>query len=296
MARGGESARVPILWRAERGVEELVWFGLRQAIACTFPVAFFLVLALSQVAPVPGIARYDVILLATILLQVGLVASGFESWADVRVALRFHALGLVLELFKTHPAIGSWSYPEDGLAKLAGVPLYSGFMYAAVASYMIAAWRLLRLRFTGYPSSLPAWLLAAGVYVNFFTHHWLPDLRWWLLGATLWVFRHTTVWFRPRATERSMPMPVAFLLIGSFVWIAENVSTLLGAWAYPHQQAGWELVDWGKLSSWSLLVIVSFVIVGEVMRRRHGLEGSPPRRVRAAGWHDRGLARLLARR
>ncbi len=286
---------MPTLWRLETGVEDLLWFGLREAIACTFPVVFFAILGVTQVLDVPGIARYDVILLASVALQIGLVASGFESWSDVRVALRFHLAGLLLELFKTQPSVGSWSYPEPGIAKLAGVPLYSGFMYAAVASYMIASFRLLRLRFTGYPAAWRTWTLAVAVYANFFTHHWGPDLRWWLLAATLWVYRHTQVWYRPRAAERSMPMPVAFGLIGFFVWLAENLSTLLGAWAYPHQVAGWELVTWGKLTSWSLLVIVSFVIVGEVMRSRHGLDQPPPRRVREPGWHEGAIARLVSR-
>lgn len=295
MPAGGQSRRVPALWRAEHVTEDLLWFGFRQALACTFPVVFFAILGITQVISVPGIARYDLILVLAIALQIGLVATGFETWADVRVALRFHLAGLVLELFKTQPSVGSWTYPEEGIAKLAGVPLYSGFMYAAVASYMIASFRLLRLRFTGYPPSWQTWTLAAAVYANFFTHHWGPDLRWWLLAATLWTYRHTQVWYRPRAAERSMPMPLAFFLIAFFVWLAENVSTLLGAWAYPHQLAGWELVEWGKLTSWSLLVIVVFVIVGEVMRSRHGLDQPPPRRTREPGWHEGQIARLLQR-
>lgn len=297
MARRRTTALHPPLdVRLERGAEELVWFGCRQALACAFPVAFFAILAVCRVVEVPGVARYDLVLLLTLALQLGLVASGFETWADVRVALRFHALGLALELFKTSPAIASWSYPEAALTKVGTVPLYSGFMYAAVASYMIAAWRLLRLRFTGYPPRWQALALAGLVYANFFTHHWLPDARWLLIAATAWVFRDTRVHFRPRATERWLPMPAAFGLIGLFVWLAENVSTLLGAWAYPHQEAGWAIVSWAKITSWSLLVIVSFAIVGEVMRRRHGLDAAPPRRVRAPGWHERGgLARWLAR-
>ena len=281
MPRGVPAAS--LTWRVEAGLEDLGWFACRQAIACTFPLAFFAILAVTQVVSVAGVARYDLILVLALALQVGLLMTGFETWADVRVALRFHALGLGLELFKTHPAIGSWSYPEAALTKLGTVPLYSGFMYAAVASYMIAAWRLLQLRFTGYPPRWHVIVLATTVYANFMTHHWLPDLRWLLIAATVWVFRGTVVHYRPRATERWMPMPAAFGLIGLFVWLAENVSTLLGAWAYPHQEAGWEIVSWAKITSWSLLVIVSFAIVGEVMRGRHGLDAPPPRRVRNPG-------------
>ncbi|MBW3657110.1 MAG: DUF817 domain-containing protein [Actinobacteria bacterium] len=261
-----------------------MWFGVKQAVACAFPVGFFLLLGLSRVVTVPGLARYDLVLAGAVLLQLVLVGIGFETWRDVRVALRFHVLGLALELFKTAPAIGSWSYPEPALTKLATVPLYSGFLYAAVASYVIAAWRLLRLRFTRYPSRPMALAVAAAIYVNFFTHHWLPDLRGVLMGLTLVVFGRTRVHFTPRATERWMPLPLAFVLIGFFVWVAENVSTFLGAWAYPDQLLTWQAVHLGKLTSWSLLVIVTIVVVGEHMRARGALTSPLPRRVRGPGW------------
>jgi uncharacterized membrane protein YoaT (DUF817 family) len=57
---------------------------------------------------------------------------------------------------------------------LAAVPLFSGFMYAAIGSYMARAWRLLDLRFVGYPPLGAPWLLAVAAYVNFFSHHYLP--------------------------------------------------------------------------------------------------------------------------
>jgi uncharacterized membrane protein YoaT (DUF817 family) len=61
-----------------------------------------------------------------------------------------------------------------------------------------------------------------------------------------------------------MPVSLSFLLIGFFLWIAENISTLLGAWKYPNQENIWHMVDISKISSWSLLVIVSFVVVANL--------------------------------
>jgi uncharacterized membrane protein YoaT (DUF817 family) len=176
----------------------------------------------------------------------------------------FHALGFMLEVFKTRPEIGSWAYPEPGLAKLFGVPLYSGFMYAAVASYFVQGWRLLEVRLEGYPSHALSLLLALAIYANFFTHHYITDLRWALAVAVLWLFRGTKVWFTPLERPRWMPLPLAFVLVGFFVWIAENVSTYFGAWVYPHQLAGWQLVGFGKMTSWSLLVIVTFILVADL--------------------------------
>ena len=57
---------------------------------------------------------------------------------------------------------------------IAGVPLYSGFMYASVGSYVCQAWRRLDLRITGYRARSTA-CVAALIYLNFFTHHWIVE-------------------------------------------------------------------------------------------------------------------------
>ena len=95
---------------------EFLVFRLKEARACVFAGSFFLLLWVSHYIEIAGLARYDLLFIWAVLLQ---------------VILLFHIIGLCLELFKTHPAIGSWSYPEAGYLKIATVPLYSGFMYAA---------------------------------------------------------------------------------------------------------------------------------------------------------------------
>jgi uncharacterized membrane protein YoaT (DUF817 family) len=242
---------------------ELLRFGLKNARACIFPVYIFAMLALSQAVPLP-IARYDFLLLACLGMQALMLATGLETRDELKVITVFHLLGLGLELFKLH--MGSWSYPEDALFKVAGVPLYSGFMYASVASFMIQAWRLFGLRFLRWPPTALVAPLGALIYLNFFTHHALPDLRYALIAAVLVVFGRTWVAFTPVATERGMPLVLAFLLIGVFVWFAENIATYLGAWQYPDQQDGWRMVSPAKLTSWSLLVIVSLMAVVQLKR------------------------------
>ncbi len=257
-------------------LREFWWFGIKQACACAFAGSFFAVLFLSNHLPLGGLARYDFLFLAALGLQVGLVGLGLESWREVKAISLFHALGLLLELFKTHPAIGSWSYPEPGVLKLWGVPLYSGFMYAAVASYMIQSWRLLDLKLSGYPSAWLGWPLGVAVYLNFFTHHFLWDLRWPLAALTLAIFWRTRVHYTPRRTRLWMPLPLSFVLIGFFVWLAENIATLFRAWTYPNQQDAWAVVHWGKISSWALLVIMSFIIVAGLKRVAAGQDARGP--------------------
>src|SRR6266498_4141225 len=71
-----------------------------------------------------------------------------ETWREVAVIFGFHLVGLGLELFKVR--IGSWQYPGDAVTKIGGVPLFAGFMYAAVGSYICQAWRRFDLRVSGY--------------------------------------------------------------------------------------------------------------------------------------------------
>ncbi|WP_258314902.1 DUF817 domain-containing protein [Streptomyces sp. Act143] len=56
------------------------------------------------------------------------------------------------------------------------VPLYGGFMYAAVGRYLCRAWRLLELSLTGYRARATA-ATAVLLYAGFLTRHWTPDLR-----------------------------------------------------------------------------------------------------------------------
>jgi len=246
-----------------RLLHELVHFGLKNARSCLFPLFIFAMLALSQVVALP-VARYDFLLAACLALQALMLATGLETRDELKVITVFHLLGLALELFKVH--VGSWSYPEAALFKVAGVPLYSGFMYASVASFMIQAWRAFGLRFLRWP---PSWIvvpLGAAVYLNFFTNAVLPDIRPFLIAAVIVVFGRSWVAFTPVSTERRLPVVLVFLLIGIFVWFAENISTFLGAWQYPDQQDGWRVVSLHKLSSWALLVIVSMMIVVQLKR------------------------------
>ena len=61
-----------------------------------------------------------------------------------------------------------------------------------------------------------------------------------------------------------MPVVISFLLIGFFIWLAENIATLLGAWKYAYQHQSWQMVSYQKISSWGFLVIVSYIIVAEL--------------------------------
>lgn len=247
--------------RPAAGVIEFFVFGVKQAAACVFAGSFLFLLAISSHVHIHGLARYDFLFLSAIAIQILLVAVRLENWREVAVLSLFHLIGIGLELFKTAPSVRSWSYPEPAFFHLKTVPLYSGFMYASVASYIMQAWRLMKVKLTEFPPFPLAVGLCAAIYANFFTNHYMADLRWPLAAAVLLLFRRTQVYFTVIKTPRKMPLALSFLLIGFFIWVAENIATYFGAWQYPHQKRQWAIVGPTKISSWMLLVIISFIIV-----------------------------------
>jgi uncharacterized membrane protein YoaT (DUF817 family) len=257
----GRSRRVEG-WR--RGAAEFLWFGIKEARACLFAGLFFASVLLVPRAGLLGVPRYDVLLVAALAIQFWMLRSGLETRDELMAICLFHALGFALEAFKTSAGVRSWSYPDFAYTKIMGVPLFSGFMYAAVGSYIIQAWRLLDLRVRHHPPYWMAALVAVLIYLNFFTHHALGDARWYLAAVALGLYARTTVSFRPLDRERRMPLLLGFVLTGFFIWLAENVSTFWGLWRYPNQLGAWSAVHVGKWSSWSLLVIMTFTIVANL--------------------------------
>jgi len=250
-------------------LREFLAFGYKQARACIFAGSFFGLLFLSTKVTVPGLARCDLILLGALVIQFALVALRIESVDELKMIMLYHVLGFALEAFKTHPSIGSWSYPEDGVTKLATVPLYSGFMYSAIGSYMSQAWRLLNLTLTNYPAKWITVGISTAIYVNFFTNAFVADIRWYLFVAVFVVFFRTRVYFTPLDRTYWMPVSVSFVLIACFVWVAENISTFLKAWQYPDQAQGWSVVDFHKITSWSLLVIICFGLIVDLKHLKY---------------------------
>ncbi|CAN5379868.1 DUF817 domain-containing protein [soil metagenome] len=245
---------------------EFLMFGLKQGWACVFGALMLGLLFTTHLlwpshAP---IARYDAVFLAAVVIQFAMLALKLEDMREARAILIFHLVGTGMELFKT--AHGSWSYPEAGLIRLGNVPLFSGFMYASVGSFIARIWRIQYLRFSRYPPVWETWALAVAIYANFFLDHYGIDLRWGLFAATAWVFRHTWIVFRPDRIDRRMPLLVALVLTALFIWLAENFATFSHAWLYPAQRHGWTMVGPEKLGSWVLLAIISFVLVTLVRR------------------------------
>lgn len=263
------------LMRAVVGRESWLYefwlFGLKQAYACLFGGYLLAVMIITAWwYPFETLHRYDFIFLAAVGFQLFLLLTRLETPKEALVIVVFHGVATVMELFKTADSIGSWSYPEPAFFAIGNVPLFTGFMYSAVGSYMARAWRVFEFRFEHYPPIRHTLVLVVLIYLNFFTHHFIWDFRWALLALTGAMFLPTTIYFKVIKTHRQMPLLVGWFLVALFIWIAENIGTLTQVWIYPNQKQGWELVPWAKLSSWYLLMLLSFVLVTLIHRPNLG--------------------------
>jgi len=245
-------------------VYEFVRFGLKQGWACLFGGAMVGLLIATSLwyppnAPLP---RYDFLFLAALAIQIAMLAFRLETFEEAKVILIFHIVGTLMELFKT--AVGSWIYPEAAFLRIGGVPLFSGFMYASVGSYIARSWRLFDFRFVRHP---PVWALFAVsvvIYANFYSHHYFVDIRLVLFAALALLCGRTWLYYKVHYHHRRMPLLVGLFLVAVFIWIAENFGTLTRTWTYPSQINGWTMVPLGKLSSWFLLMTISYVMVAWV--------------------------------
>jgi len=258
--------RVALRKRVVRGpvalsLYEFVVFGIKQGWACLFGGLLLSLIFLTHLfyPPDAPLARYDFLTIGALFIQMGMLIFRLETWREAKVIFVFHIVGTAMEIFKTQ--VGSWVYPEESLLRIADVPLFSGFMYACVGSYIARVWRLFDFRFDRFPSLKVQSMFAVLIYINFFSHHFMLDFRIVLFLAATALYGRCTIWFKPDEFYRPMPLLLGLILVALFIWFAENIATYSRTWAYPGQELGWEMVSLSKFGSWFLLMIISFVLV-----------------------------------
>jgi uncharacterized membrane protein YoaT (DUF817 family) len=254
-------------WVCNALIEFLV-FGIKQAWACLFGGLLIagIILTTYLWPDDAALSRYDFLVVYAIGIQILFLATRLERPSEAIVILIFHIVGTAMEVFKTDA--GSWTYPEDSILRLGNVPLFSGFMYAAVGSYLARVSRVFEFRWTAYPARLWTIILAVMIYINFFTHHYFYDARYALFIGCAALFWRTNVHYRVWRWNHRMPLLLGFFLVSLFIWIAENIGTFTQTWLYPGQEDGWSIVPLDKLGSWYLLMIISWVLVTLVHRPR----------------------------
>ena len=205
------------------GMYEFFRFGVKQGWACLFGGAMIALLLGTYLFYPQGalIARYDFLTIAALLIQILLIRTGLETRDEAVVIFLFHIVGTAMEIFKT--SMGSWIYPEPSILRIGGVPLFTGFMYACVGSYLARVWRLFDFQFTSHP---PLWAtipLAVAIYINFFSHHYIADMRFALFAVAGVLFARCWVYFRVWHVYRRMPL-AARLFPGDAVHLGRRKS------------------------------------------------------------------------
>lgn len=208
------------------------------------------------------IYRYDFLFYYAIAIQLILILFKIETIAEFFIIFIFHFLGMVLEIFKTSETINSWHYPEQATIKIFNVPLFTGFMYSSVGSYISRLWKKFNLNFENFPSLSLMFCLAVLSYINFFSHHYIFDFRYVLLVIIIYFYYKTKVSFIPFYRKTYKVNLLFFLgIIAILLWLIENISTAMNFWVYYNQTEKWQMVNFSIIISWFLLIHFSFVLV-----------------------------------
>ena len=212
-------------------------------------------------------ARYDFLFLAALAIQ--LAHAGVPAGNAVRsqghpdLPRRRHGHGDIQDLRRLVDLSGG------ELFRIGGVPLFSGFMYAAVGSYLARISRIFDMRYTQYPPLWATVLLAVGDLCQFLR---APFHRRYALGA---VRGHGAA----LSSARSCITASSASATACRCWWASCWSRCSSGSprTSAHGRApGSILVSTtagrtfrsSKLGSWYLLMIISFVLVTLVHRPR----------------------------
>ncbi len=204
------------------------------------------------------VARYDVLLVLAVVVQGLFLLFRLESREEVLALVGFSILGLGMEIYNT--AAGNWTYPEEGVFAVAHVPLFVGAMYSAVGVCVLRMIRIFEMSFVPFPPKWAGVALGIAIYINFFTQHFLYDIRIVLFVLLIVLFWRTRIEFTPFKGRRwSMPMLASLFFSALGVWLAENLGTITGTWAYDGQSQ-YEWVSLATLGSWALFLYVALMV------------------------------------
>ncbi len=248
-------------------IKSFLIFIKKQASAALFGGIMLACIVITKYISIPGIQRYDLLFIIAIVTQLILILFKLETKEEVFAIIVFHICAMIMELYKTSPLVGSWTYPEPAFFAIATVPLFTGFMYSSVGSYMARAWRINKFHFMNLPSKFLLVMMAVVIYVNFFTNHFTFDVRYILFSLLIVMFWKTKLYATLTGREYQIHPLFAAGLMAIFLWLAEQIGTFAQAWIYPDQSLGWKPVSFHMFTSWYMLIVFSFVIIALLYKK-----------------------------
>jgi uncharacterized membrane protein YoaT (DUF817 family) len=243
-------------------------FLKKQASSAIFGGLLLFFIILTHYIEIPGFYRYDFLFIVALAIQVIFIVTKIEHPKEIIAIIVFHIMAMGMEIFKTSPEVGSWAYPEPALLAIATVPLFTGFMYSAVGSYIARSWRISKFTFVNLPRTSLLVLMGIAIYINFFTNHYTYDVRYILFVILVVLFWKTKFYFSLTNKQFGLHPLITNAFLAFVIWFAEQVSTFARVWVYPNQSEGWQPVSFHKFSSWYMLLILSFAIIAILYQRK----------------------------
>lgn len=258
--------KILIFMKIKHFISEFWVFLKKQASSAVFGGLVLGALVLSKYIDFHGIYRYDALFIFAVFIQIILIIIKAEKPKEILAIIIFHICAMVMEIFKTSPMVGSWVYPEPAIFAIGTVPLFTGFMYSSVGSYIARAWRINNFRFYNLPSRITLFILGLLIYINFFTDYFY-DARYFIFIFALIVFWNTKFYVTLTSRTFQIHPLISNALLASFVFLAEQIGTFARAWVYPNQTAHWKPVSFHMYTSWYMLLIFSFVIIAIIFNK-----------------------------
>lgn len=203
--------------------EEAVYFCLKQIRAGLLAGLLLLAFLIIPTTGILGIAQDDIVFGLAIGLQVWTVKSKLHNDAECKMLLLFYILGLILECFISSTSGINPSLPVSW-SSIHGVPLVNGFIYVALASYIMQAWRLFSIRIRYYP---PYWMaigLASVTYLYFISQTYVGEYTGYLAAGAVGLYAPSKIMFKSHQKERQAPLLFAALLVCLFTSFIQPIS------------------------------------------------------------------------
>jgi uncharacterized membrane protein YoaT (DUF817 family) len=217
---------------------ECLYFCLKHARAGLFAGLFFIPFFITPTTGMLSIARDDILFGLAIGIQIWMHKTKLQSNHELKMVILFYVLGFILEYFKLKTATGIETLAHTSWSNINGVPLFVGFIYAALSSYMMQAWRLFTLRIRHYPPYWMAITLAGLSYLHFFSQH---DYVAYFTACAVGLYGPSLILFKSHSRERQAPLLLSAILIGGFIYLANSIchfyslSNPISPWPNTHQ-------------------------------------------------------------
>lgn len=243
----------PVLLMAWEGV----YFWLKQCRAGIFAGLLLLAFFIIPATGLLNMARDDILLILAISIQAWMVKSKLLQDNELKILPLCYLFGWMLEYFNHTTPIN----PSLAVSSIHGIPLVTGFIYVAIGSYILQAWRLFSVRIRHYPPYWMAGCLTVLIYINLCT---TQNYTGYLTACALGLYAPSIIRFKSHTQERQAPLLVSTLLIEGVSYLAESIS---------YFNAGTNPISiWSNTHEWQTVFLVAILTISIIVHSKKYLK------------------------